>query len=398
MVGAALAIATHAADEPAATRRPRPAAPAPAPMSTTTVLGDDRPAAVGALALRPADVEATDLTRYRVVVMNAWEWPRVAALKRAHPETIALVYKDMASTRSYAVGEDGNDDALLPTGIGYAAANGAHPEWFLHDQRGRRVEWSGYDDHWWMDVGSESYAAAWLAAVQGEVQANGWDGVMIDNAIVDPSVYLPGGASLAAYPDADAYRAATQRFLERVAPALRQSAAAVVVNLGGATPPAELYQRWATIAGGIMREHFARGGNDGKGALVAGDDWERQLEQQETAAAAGARYLAVSYSPPSDEAFLQYARASFLLGWDGDDTSALLVASPDPKADPWSDAWTADIGEPAEPRREVGGAWVRRFTGGAVAVNPTPRVVEVDPGLGERVMLPPRSGVVLRQP
>jgi len=358
---------------------------------------DDRPAAVGALALRPADVTATDLTRYRVVVMNAWEWPRIAALKRAHPGTVALVYKDMASARGYAVGDDGEDDALLPTGVGYAAANAAHPEWFLHDQRGRRVEWAGYDDHWWMDVGSESYAAAWLASVQTDAKAHGWDGVMIDNAIVDPGVYLPDGAHLAAYPDAAAYQAATERFLEHVSPVLRQGSLAVVVNLGGATPPADLYQRWATIAGGVMREHFARGGSDGKGALVAGDGWKRQIEQQEAAAAAGARYLAVSYSPPSDDAFLQYARASFLLGWDGSDTSALLVASPNPKADPWSEAWTADIGRPTEPRREVGGAWVRGFTSGVVAVNPTPSVVEVDPGTGERVTLPPRSGVVLRR-
>lgn len=397
MVTAAVVLVSHVADEPG----DRTAAPTTTSASTTAsptapAPRDDRPAAVGALALRPADVKATDLTRYRVVVMNGWEWPRLAALKQANPGTVALVYKDMASTRGYAVGEDGNDDALLPTGVGYAAADAAHPEWFLLDQRGRRVEWAGYDGHWWMDVGSEAYAAAWHASVQAEVKANGWDGVMIDNAIVDPSVYLPGGADLATYPTAESYQEATGRFLERVAPALRQSGASVVVNLGGATPPADLYRRWVTAAGGVMREHFARGGSDGKGELVAGDDWARQLEQQEAAAAAGARYLAVSYSAPSDKTFLQYARASFLLGWDGDATSALLVASPDPDTDPWSGTWTADVGRPEEPCREVGGAWVRRFTNGVVAVNPTPRVVEVD--LGERVTLPPRAGVVLRRP
>jgi hypothetical protein len=384
-VGAAAVVVVAAVAVAASTQQDGGTRSPQRPPATARPAGD-RPVAVGALALRPDDVEATDLTRYGVVILNAWEHERAAAVKRAQPATEVLVYKDMASTRSYAVGADGTDDELLPTGVGYAAADAERREWFLRDERGERVEWSGYDGHWWMDVGSESYADAWLESVRAEVEANGWDGVMIDNAIVDPRVYLDDDARLAEYPTAGSYQAATERFLRRVTPALRDAGASVVVNLGGATPPIDLYERWATIAGGIMREHFAE---------VAGDDWARQLAQQDAASDAGARYFAVSYAKPSDEQFLTYARASFLIGWDGDPDDALLVASTDPDADPWSAAWTADVGTPVEERKRAGDAWVRRFSEGTVAVNPTDRVVSIDEP--ERIALPPRSGIVLRR-
>jgi hypothetical protein len=372
---------------------------------------DARPAAVGLLALRPADIKATDLGRYRVIVMNAWEWGRIGKIKQAHPDTTVLVYKDMASTRSYAVDAKRNDDTFLPTGVGYSDAAHHHPDWFLRDNYGHRVEWNGYPDHWWMDVGSRAYQDAWLAAVSREVAANGWDGVLVDNAIVDPRVYLPVDRRLAAYPSAGAYQAATDRFLERVAPPLRAAGKSVVVNLGGAVPSLDLYRRWATTAGGVMREHFGRGGTDGKGAVVAGDDWLREVEQQEAAAAAHVRYLAVSYASPSDHAFLRYARASYLVAWDGDGQGgALVVTSPNSRTDPWAATWTADVGAPVEGRRQVGGAWVRRFERGIVAVNPGSGAVDVDLGGSyvddrsdpartvARLTLAPRSGVVLRAP
>ena len=102
-----------------------------------------------------------DAGRYSYVILNAWESNRIALLKRANPAVKVLVYKDMSSARSYAV-HAGQDDSLLPTGVGYATAEQAHPEWFLRDTHGDRVEWAGYDDHWWLDVGSASYQAAWL--------------------------------------------------------------------------------------------------------------------------------------------------------------------------------------------------------------------------------------------
>jgi hypothetical protein len=53
--------------------------------------------------------------RYDVVVLNAWDIAQLRLLKRKNPRVLVLVYKDLSSTRSYAV-KQGEDDHYLPTG------------------------------------------------------------------------------------------------------------------------------------------------------------------------------------------------------------------------------------------------------------------------------------------
>ncbi|MEA3077046.1 MAG: hypothetical protein QOF60_1954 [Actinomycetota bacterium] len=326
-----------------------------------------QPAAVGLLALRNGDITASDNSHYGVIVMNAWEAGRIPALKAANPGVKVLVYKDMSSTRSYAV-RNGVDDAKLPTGLGYAFADRTHPEWFLTDNLNQRIEWDGYPDHWWMDVANPSYMDAWAANVSAELQANGWDGVMIDNAITSTSHYLVDGQSIPRYPDDASYANATETFLSTVSPRLRGNGFLVVPNMGGNSPSMDQYQRWVGITGGALREHFGRWGSDGNGLILTDWNWRHQIAQQEAAQARGL-YLAVAYGRPSDTAFARYARSSFLLGWDGG-PSSLLYTPPAGATDPWSPDWTTDVGLPAGPRTAVGNAWVRRFTDGVVVVNP----------------------------
>jgi hypothetical protein len=345
---------------------------APAGAATTA------PGGVGLLALRNGDLDATTPSRYRVVVMNAWEAHRIPALKAANPGIKVLVYKDMSSTRSYAV-RNGVDDALLPTGVGYAYAESAHPEWFLTSTGGQRIEWAGYDDHWWMDVGNQSYIDAWVANVSSELTARGWDGVMVDNAITDPDVYLPSGWNIAAYPTDASYQAATERFLAAAGPRLRAAGFQVVPNMGGNAPSMDLYRRWTGLAGGGLREYFGRWGMDGSQPLFTGWGWDHQLAQQEAAQSAGA-YLAVAYGNTTDVRYMRYARASFLVGWNGSDRSALLYTPGVAAREPWSPEWTVDVGTPAAARTAVGGAWLRRYTGGVVVVNPSTATVTVPLG------------------
>ena len=375
---------------------------APAADTTTTSTRPPPPRAVGALALRQRDAAALDPARYRVVILNAWEHARAAAIKAVNPDATVLVYKDMASTRSYP-SADGRGDDLLPTGVGYAAADREHADWFLLDQRGRRIEWDGYPDHWWMDVGNEAYATQWTEAVASEVAANGWDGVFIDNAMTSTAFYRPQGVTIPRYDD-EAYQAATEAFLQRAAARVRSEGRVVVANMGGRTPDVDVVGRWAAITGGVMREHFGRWGSDGAGEVIAGDAWQHQLEQQDAANATGATYVAVSYAHLGDAAFLTYARASFLVGWDGTG-DALIVTSPDAGMDPFRPAWTADVGVPVEPRVAVEGAWRRRYSEGVVVVNPSDRAVRVALGGAylvdggaevEVVLVEPQQGVVLR--
>jgi hypothetical protein len=362
--------------------------------TTTTVQPHDPTAATGLLALRPGDANATDPSQYSVVIMNAWEANRIPAIKARSPKTIVLVYKDMSSTRDYAV-TNGQDDAERPTGVGYADADKSHPEWFLTDTKNKRVEWKGYGGHWWMDIGNAAYADAWTANVVDELTRANWDGVFVDNAMYTPDFYLPPGKKLAKYRNDAAYSAATEAFLTRAGAAVQQAGKRFTPNFGARFPDTELYKRWIALGSGAMREHFGRYGTDGKGEVITGASWDQQIDQQEQAGQQGKAYVAVTYAKVDDVEFQTYARASFLLGWDGRPDSALLYTPPKPGQNPWAKAWTRDIGTPTGPREQtVTGAWRRTFTKGTVVVNPSASATATIEG----VTLPPATGRVLEHP
>ncbi len=338
----------------------------PACAATATVA---HPNATGLLALRNGDITATDAGRYGVIVLNAWESGRIPAIKAASPGVKVLVYKDMSSTRSYAV-RNGVDDAKLPTGVGYAVAERTHPEWFLTTTAGARVESAGYPGHWWMDIGNDSYIDAWTASVSAELAAGGWDGVMVDNTMNTPEYYLPGDSILAKYPNDASYAAATDHFLAVAGPRLRSGGFSVIPNLGGNFVDLTTYRRWVGYASGALPRAFGRWGSDGNGQILTDWAWSHQLEQQEIVQGLGRTFLAVPYPRTTDVGFQRYVRSSFLLGWDGGGSS-LLFTPPAAGVDPFAQGWTTDIGTPTAARTAVGIGWKRSYSDGTVVVNPS---------------------------
>ena len=69
---------------------------------------------------------------------------------------------------------------------------------------------------------------------------------------------------------------------------------------------------------------------------------------------------------------MRYARASFLLDWNGG-PSALAFEPTTPEAqDPYFADWTTDVGAPAGARVRAGVAWKRVFANGIVVLDPSP--------------------------
>jgi len=58
---------------------------------------------------------------HRYVILQAWQYRLMRAIKRRPPGTKVLVYKDMASTR-----DDAHRADVLPTGVGYRYASRHH--------------------------------------------------------------------------------------------------------------------------------------------------------------------------------------------------------------------------------------------------------------------------------
>lgn len=353
------------------------------------------------LALRREDPPAIGKSLYGAIVLNAWDYGLIPKLKAENPNTKVLVYKDMSSTRSYAC-HGGVDEPDLPTGVGYCQAAAEHPEWFLLDLTGKRVEWSGFSGHWWMDVGNPAYQEMWAAQVEGEMAARGWDGVFIDNALVTKQHYLARGKVLSRYTDDAALKAATDRFLAKVGPRLTAGGRLVIPNLGGGDATPQTFADWAKLTSGAMREFWSKWDFDEQGERFGGSAWELQLAQMEAVGAAERIFFAITYAPPADTATARYARASFLLGWNGGPAYLALVPT-EPGTPSWTADWTADIGLPTGKRYAVGGAWRRDFTGGTVLVNPSAEPVRIElgkpfpgtQGPAGAIEMAPRSGAVL---
>jgi len=342
-----------------------------------------------------------DLARFDYVVLHAWEHGRIAALRAANPQIKVLVYKEASAVVDYMT-HGGVDEPLLSAGVGYGYAASSHPEWFLDDTLGRRIEWSDYPGVWQMDVGSASYQDTWLANVRGELERYGWDGVMLDDANPDPTWHL-GGRTIAKYPTIPSYTAATRSFLARVCPGIVSAGFLALPNISSTTP--EIWRDWIRLCSGAMQEYWTKWGTADT-LHFGGSDWAArqrflQITQEENRV-----FLGVTYAPHTDLRSMRYARASFLLDWDGSSRSAMVFEPTTPEAqDPYNREWTIDVGLPAGARYSVGGVWRRNFTNGVVVVNPTAETRTLDLGAayttaaGETVRaltLAAKTGLVLR--
>jgi Hypothetical glycosyl hydrolase family 15 len=336
--------------------------------------------------------------QYRYAILQASDWRRIAAIKLHNPQTVVLVYKDMASTRDDA----GRSD--LPTGVSYAYADKYHPEWFLKDTEGRRVNWADWPHSWQMDVGSRSYQRAWARSVAKDLRQRGWDGVFVDG--ISRTMQYPwflNGRVLAKYPGPRDYERATTRFLRRVGPALRHGHL-VVGNVNDAGLP--LWRRWLRFMSGVSKEWWTKADAKRGSGMLTGAEWRYQMRLLSAAQARHKIFIALAYGQADDFEAMDYARASFLLFARGG-RSAFSYAAPC-SSEPPSSRWREGIGAPRGRATRVGEAWRRDFTGGIAVVNPSgsasvtlplgARFVEPGGTVVTSVLLPPHTGLTLRRP
>lgn len=341
-----------------------------------------------------ANVESAE---YQYVILHADRAALIPGLKAANPNVKVLVYKDMAAAVSWA------GSTNLPAGVSMGEAN-ANPEWFLKDTRGKRIEWCDYAGDWQMDVGSVSYQNRWATNVAADMRENGWDGVFVDDANASQSWHLCG-RTIAKYPTDAAYAGATRSFLANVGPDLRAQGFLVLPNIYlpyGSTARAT-WLDWISFTSGGMQEYWSKWNTNATGHF-AGADWTYRQQFLSATQNAGKIFLGLTYAPMSDVRSMRYARASFLLDWDGG-PSALLFDSGN-GSNPASAEWMVDVGAPRGARYPQGAAWRRDYSAGTVIVNPSPSVtawvtlekpyLNADGSPVTSVALPPGTGAILR--
>jgi hypothetical protein len=333
------------------------------------------------------------LSRYGYVILNSWDAPMIPALKAANPGLKALVYKNLSFTVDYTC-SGGVDSAYLTAGVGYCDANANHPDWFLQDTSGRRINSSAFSSAWMMDVGNSGYQSRWASNVAADLKAHGWDGVFVDDTDADMGWHL-NGRTIAKYPSSSAWQSATRSMLASVGPALTSQGFLVIPNLYApwlASYDAQaLWKDWIQFTSGAAQEYYTKWGTSSS-SWFTGNDWTWRQQFQIITETAGKIFVGITYAPHADARSMLYARGNFLLN-DSGARSALVFEPSDPEAsDPYSATWTIDIGAPLAPRYQVGAAWRRDFGAGTVVVNPSASAVTVtldkpyvDPATGSTV-------------
>lgn len=311
-------------------------------------------------------VIATEAARRRVIVLNSWEGAWIPKIKAANPNCIVLCYKDLSSTRDYAV-HGGVDDADLPTGVGYAAANANHPEWFLKNSAGNRQLYSGYAGHWRMDVGVASYQNAWAVNVAQDLAAKGFDGCLADNALFENDAY---GNTSPLYPTDESMKLAYLAMLAVVKPVLEAEGLMIIANASNMRTQPGTWDRFMEHLHGGLDEWWLAFGT---GSLLPdySQGWSVQAAEVAANEAAGKLTLVQPHYDASDTASFRYAFASYLAVNNGrtvfsDITQTDGYGNPSP----YRPEYDWDLGTPTGPHYEVQtGIFRRDFSGGCVVIN-----------------------------
>jgi hypothetical protein len=227
-----------------------------------------------------------------------------------------------------------------------------------------------------MNIANAGYRQQWVDSVLarlGDADDDG-SGVKYDGVFMDDTNLYPGhgmDGRIAEMSD-DQYREAMVDFVDYAAGRIRGAGFLTMANVG--MDPWTPAQRAATLqiardVDAVNREGLIRWGENGSTWTTDGATpfWRDEVELAEDIQRAGAEFHGITYGSIADVQAQRYARATFLIAWNGDDGSALSYRTSGGTS--WSSEWTTDVGVPTSGRYQVGQGWRRDFAGGTVVIN-----------------------------
>jgi hypothetical protein len=306
------------------------------------------------------------------IVLQAWEAKRASELKAANPNLKVLVYQNLS-----AMAQGTGPGGLSSSGVNYAEASTAHPEWFLLNTSGSRISEGGYSWLWMADTADQSYQQQWTSNVIKLLSTGPWDGVMMDDTNTTAR-YHTEPSSIAKYPTDAAYQGAIGSMLAYAGPRIQAAGKLAVPNMGSWSEYPEVVEGWLKYVSGGVDEMFAKwSSTPGQGYRDA-SGWQTQIEEIQSTERMGKIFFAITQAEASDQQAIRYGWGSVLLGADGH--TAYSTAA-NYNSEQWCSECETQIGEPMSVATKVaGGVWERSFSGGLVVVNPTTATVRVDLG------------------
>jgi hypothetical protein len=311
-------------------------------------------------------VIAQEAARRKYILLNAWEADYVTKIKAANPSCMCLVYKDISSVRTDENGPD------LPCGLGWTEANDlatGGSDYFLKDSGGNRIEYSGYEDHWQMNVAAAGYRQLWADNVIANAQLRGFDGVFGDNALFQADQYGTVGT---AYTTDSATQAAYVGFLQAVYPRMQQAGLKLFANLTNARVNGSVWSTYMQYLDGGEDEFFLTfDSGDANFVEEYSEGWSKQVAQIVSAEAAGKVALVMPHYDVGDTNAFRYAYAGFLMGYGGRSSFAEVNVDDGYGAPtPYHTEFDWDLGAPTGAYFTVqSNVFRRNFSAGAVVVN-----------------------------
>lgn len=299
--------------------------------------------------------------RHSYVILQPWQTDRLAQIKAANPSTMVLMHKNLSGAT------DSQNAGYYSSGVSYQAANAAHPNWFLKDASGNRINFMGYGWLYAMDVGDPDYQQAWANNVIDELVKNGWDGVFMDNT--DTTMKYDFDQYPAKYQTDTQWQAATRSALAYIGPRIQAAGKLAVPNLGAWGGNPSVGRSWLQYVSGAMDEMFVKWGTAAGSGYADAGRWATQLGSLEYAQQQGKDFLAVTHSSATDRAGALYGWATVLLGANG---HASYTMAPDYSSETWFPEYEYAIGNPTgSESTDPNGVHRRVFQNGIVVVNPT---------------------------
>jgi Hypothetical glycosyl hydrolase family 15 len=310
-------------------------------------------------AAATADYSQTP-ARQSYVVLQAWETKRLAELKAKSPTVKVLVYKNF----SFAAEKKTTSSS---TGVTKQEAE-ANPDWFLKNFAGEPISSDGYKWLWAMDVGNPAYQQRWYDNVIAEVEAQGWDGVFLDD--VNPTMkYAYDESQVAKYPNDAAYSAATESALAYIGPKIQARGKLAIANFATWVEYSSTQTSWLKYVSGALDEMFVKWGRNSGEGYRSESQWTRQLEEVKYAASQGKQFIGFTQGSAGETQAARFGYGTVLLGTNG---TASYAFTPNYTSETWMPEYEYELGAPtAAETRDSNGVHRRTFGNGLVLVNPT---------------------------
>jgi Hypothetical glycosyl hydrolase family 15 len=318
--------------------------------------------------------QALTAQRNSYIDLQPWEAGKAAELKAANPNLKVLVYQNVAGM-TQGVGPRGTSSS----GVNYAEANTAHPDWFLKGSNGERLAFEDFNYMWAADVGNPEYQHLWAANVIRVLNSGPWDGVLMDDTNTTMRYHFNPASKLAQYPTDSAYQKAVRSMLEYVGPAIQAAGKLALPNVGSWSEYPAVVREWLPFVSGGMDEMFVKWSLSAGQGYRGSHEWETQVGEIATTEAMGKHFIALTQAEPSDILGARYGWASALLAGNGH--TVFKASNGHTGEETWLGDYETELGAPTANAAAIGnGAWQRPFANGLVVVNPTTSSVSVNFG------------------